>query len=212
MSYITAGKVFRMNCLNSSSGREVGVKYEYSNLAMGLLGHALTRKAGALDYQALVVARICKPLGMLDTTITLSEEQNSRLARGHLSNGMATLNWDLPTLTGAGAIRSSVHDMLKFVAACIEQKNEAFAEALVRCLGTRRELSSRSWVALGWHVSGAGAEEMVWHNGATGGYCSFVGFRPATRTGVVVLCNRQKGKGPTPAALGNEIVSWAETR
>lgn len=39
-------------------------------------------------------------------------------------------------------------------------------------------------VALGWHVTGAG---VVWHNGMTGGYASFVGFDPETGRGVVIL-------------------------
>jgi hypothetical protein len=29
----------------------------------------------------------------------------------------------------------------------------------------------------------------VWHNGGTYGFRSFAGFNPATKTGVVVLCN-----------------------
>ncbi|OCP34494.1 DUF3471 domain-containing protein [Ensifer sp. LC163] len=34
-----------------------------------------------------------------------------------------------------------------------------------------------------------GETQIVWHNGGTGGYRSFVGFRPATGVGVVVLSN-----------------------
>ena len=37
--------------------RDIGAKYEYSNLGAGLLGHALARRAG-MDYEALVRARI----------------------------------------------------------------------------------------------------------------------------------------------------------
>src|SRR5580704_8332194 len=38
--------------------RDIGSKYEYSNLGVGLLGHALTRRAG-MDYEAMVKTRIC---------------------------------------------------------------------------------------------------------------------------------------------------------
>ena len=50
-------------------------EYEYSNLGMGLLGCILTEKAGKKNYEELVVERICDPLKMSDTRITLSDDQ-----------------------------------------------------------------------------------------------------------------------------------------
>jgi serine-type D-Ala-D-Ala carboxypeptidase/endopeptidase len=41
-------------------------------------------------------------------------------------------------------------------------------------------------MALGWAVTGNG---IVWSNGSTAGYRSFVGYRPGSRAGVVVLSN-----------------------
>ena len=51
--------------------RDVGSKFEYSNLGGGLLGFALARRAGT-DYESLVRSRITAPLGMKSTGITLS--------------------------------------------------------------------------------------------------------------------------------------------
>ena len=47
-------------------GRDVGAQYEYSNLGGGLLGHVLALRAG-MSYEALVEARITRPLGMTST-------------------------------------------------------------------------------------------------------------------------------------------------
>ena len=44
-------------------------------------------------------------------------------------------------------------------------------------------------IALGWHVFLVNGKEIVWHNGGTGGYRSFMGFDPKTRMGVVALSN-----------------------
>ena len=44
-------------------------------------------------------------------------------------------------------------------------------------------------VAFGWHILKDKGSEIVWHNGGTGGYHSFVGFDPKAGTGVVVLSN-----------------------
>lgn len=69
----------------------------------------LARQAG-IDYETLVRELICVPLGLESTVITLSSEMNARLATGHNSALEAFPNWDLPTLAGAGALRSTVND------------------------------------------------------------------------------------------------------
>src|SRR5882724_13047002 len=62
--------------------RDPGEKYEYSNVAVGLLGHALSRRAGT-SYEQMVRQRVWEPLRMSSTTIALSAEQRKRLAIGH---------------------------------------------------------------------------------------------------------------------------------
>ena len=64
--------------------RDPGAQWEYSNLGVGLLGHALSLKANK-TYEALVADRITGPLKLKDTTIALSAEQTKRLAPGCLS-------------------------------------------------------------------------------------------------------------------------------
>src|SRR5215471_14205992 len=59
--------------------RDIGEKFEYSNLAVGLLGTALARRAG-MDYETLVRTRITGPLKMDSTSITLTVEMKQRLA------------------------------------------------------------------------------------------------------------------------------------
>src|SRR5437762_5105440 len=86
--------------------RDIGEKYEYSNLGVGLLGHVLARKAG-MSYEELVTKRILEPLGMKDTAITLSASMRARLAPGHDAGGAPVPTWDLPVLAGAGALRST---------------------------------------------------------------------------------------------------------
>ncbi len=55
--------------------RDIGTEYEYSNLGGGLLGHALTLRARATDYESLVHARVIAPLGMTSTAITLTPDR-----------------------------------------------------------------------------------------------------------------------------------------
>jgi CubicO group peptidase (beta-lactamase class C family) len=96
--------------------RAPGAKADYSNLGMGLLGHILTL-VGGKSYEDLVLERVCRPLGLNDTAIALTEEQKCRLARGHAGEAEPVSYWDMPTLAGAGALRSSVAEMLRFLQA-----------------------------------------------------------------------------------------------
>ena len=77
--------------------------------AMGLLGHVLARHMGT-TYERLVVERICKPLDMDDTRISLNQDQRKRLSPPYDMALKPAKNWDIPALTGAGAIRSSAND------------------------------------------------------------------------------------------------------
>jgi CubicO group peptidase (beta-lactamase class C family) len=170
--------------------RDIGSQFEYSNLGGGLLGHALARRAG-MDYEALVHSRITGPLGMSSTGITLAPEMKARLAVGHNDKLQATSNWDLPTLAGAGALRSSANDLLTFLAANLGYVKSPLTPAMASMLAVRRPTGAPGLgeIGLGWIVVKPSENEIVWHNGGTGGYRSFVGFEPKAGVGVVVLSN-----------------------
>ena len=173
--------------------RDIGSTYEYSNLGGGLLGHVLARRAGT-DYEALVESRICGPLGMKSTAITLAPEMKARLAVGHNAALEPVKNWDLPTLAGAGALRSTANDLLSFLAANLGYSKSPLEPAMAAMLKTRRPTGQAGLeIAMGWHIFTG--KEIAWHNGGTGGYRSFIGFDPKTRIGVVALSNTSTNVG-----------------
>jgi D-alanyl-D-alanine-carboxypeptidase/D-alanyl-D-alanine-endopeptidase len=169
--------------------RDIGAKYEYSNLGAGILGQVLAMRAGS-DFETLVKTRITQPLGMNSTVITLDGDLKSRMTIGHNDALKAVPNWDLPTLAGAGALRSDAEDMLKFVGAHLGLIKSPLKPAMQSMLAklTPTEDPNMS-IGLGWHILKAKGANIVWHNGGTGGFRSFVGFNPASKVGVVVLSN-----------------------
>ncbi|NUN99225.1 MAG: serine hydrolase [Saprospiraceae bacterium] len=172
--------------------RDIGSAYEYSNLAQGLLGHILALKAGK-SFEALVVEKIALPLGMTSTKITFDDRMRQNLAIGH-SDGEPAANWDIPTLAGAGAIRSSLHDMLLYVAANMGLKKSKLKRAMQMSHQPRHDkVGGGTRVGLGWHISKGAEGDVIWHNGGTGGYRTFAGFVKETGKGVVVLTNSTKG-------------------
>ena len=169
--------------------RDIGSKYEYSNFGVGLLGHALARRAGT-DYESLVKSRVCEPLGMSATGITLSAEMKTRLATGHNKDRKPVSNWDLPTLAGAGALRSTANDLLRFLAANLSYTETPLAEAMASLLNPRSPTGAPNTdVARAWHIQTKNDVEIISHGGGTGGYRTFVGYSPKSRVGVVVLSN-----------------------
>lgn len=165
--------------------REPGERYEYSNLGVGLLGHALSLKAGK-RYEQLLVERICTPLGMNDTRITLDERLKSRLAAAHMGE-LVVANWDADSLAGAGAIRSTVDDMLTYLAAETGLVKSPLADAIKLTQQRRADAGEDAYIGLAWHIGNRTGTR--WHDGGTGGYSSFVAFEPQKKVGVVVLVN-----------------------
>ncbi|MBA4070918.1 MAG: serine hydrolase [Gemmatimonas sp.] len=170
--------------------RGIGEKYEYSNVGMGLLGFALALRAG-MSYEDLVAARVLKPLRMADTRITLSAALQRRLAPGHAPDGTVVKNWDFTTLAGAGALRSTVNDMLTYIRANADSTSKPLGPTLAMTHGERHAAGSPVvTIGLGWHrLRTPAGNWIVWHNGGTGGYRSFTGYSEKTGEGLVVLAN-----------------------
>jgi D-alanyl-D-alanine-carboxypeptidase/D-alanyl-D-alanine-endopeptidase len=175
--------------------RDIGSQYEYSNLGGGLLGYLLARRAG-MDYEALVRTRICEPLGMKSTGVALSPNNKARFAVGHNQALEPVAYWDLTTLAGAGALRSTANDLLSFLAANLGYTKSPLAPAMAAMLTVRRPTGTPGLeIALGWHILTKDGREIIWHNGGTGGFRTFIGYDPRTRVGVVALSNTSTTTG-----------------
>jgi CubicO group peptidase (beta-lactamase class C family) len=139
-----------------------------------------------MDYETLVRVLITEPLGMPDTGITLSASMKRRMATGHNAMLAPVANWDFPTLAGAGALRSSVNDMLTFLEAFLGYRESPLTPAMKAMLEVSRPVGKTGFeIGLGWNILG----EIVWHDGGTGGFRSFIGYDPKARVGVVALSN-----------------------
>jgi serine-type D-Ala-D-Ala carboxypeptidase/endopeptidase len=170
--------------------RDPGAQYEYSNLGAGLLGHALALRAG-MSYEELVRERVLGPLGMTSTSITLDASQKARGAQGVTPDGDVSPYWDLPTFAGAGALRSTLGDMLRFLYANLRPPEGALGRAIAASHMARFRVNAALSLGLGWHMSTFRGETILWHNGGTGGFHSMMAWNPGTGTGAVVLGNSQ---------------------
>ena len=167
--------------------RDPGEQYEYSNLGVGLLGHALALRAGT-SYEALLRERILEPLGMTSTVITLGQRWKE-MANGHTADGDVTSLWDIPTLAGAGALRSSMADMMRFLAANLNPPDTPLGRAIVASHEHRFRSNAVLSLGLNWHRVFFRGDTLIFHNGGTGGFRTMLAWNPKTRAGAVLLGN-----------------------
>ncbi len=201
---------FYQGLSNTTVTREPGTKVEYSTFGSALLGNILTLKSNISSYEELLTKRVLNVLGMDSTSINLSNAQKSRLAIGHLyGQELPSLNFSNPIAPGGG-LYSSASDMMKFISAnmgLIKTKlDKAMQEShLIRLssgflipnnIGVSANNATTGtgfYVGLGWFVTTDFGNEIIWHNGATGGgYNAFMAFNPATDRGIVILCSSDR--------------------
>lgn len=167
---------------------DIGARYYYSNLGFGLLADVLARRAGQ-DFEQVLIDRVCGPLGLIDTRFGLTAAQRDRKAGVHDWRHGKTPEMEFGGMKGAGALRSTARDLLRFLAANAGLDDTVlWAPAQLSHLH-RRSAGGNVDVGLGWHSHTHGGRRLVVHNGATYGNISFAGFDREGRRGVVVLSN-----------------------
>jgi CubicO group peptidase (beta-lactamase class C family) len=165
--------------------RDPGATYEYSNLGFGLLGYALAQWKHT-TYRAAIDDAILNPLGMTMSGTVLSDAMRAHLVPGHDQTGTTAKNWDIDALAGAGAIRSTANDMLRYLKANMGIDQSPLGAAMKLAQQPRRDMTRTMRIGLAWMTTGKG---IVWHDGATGGYRSFLGLTADRQRGVIVLSN-----------------------
>jgi CubicO group peptidase (beta-lactamase class C family) len=184
-------------------------RYEYSNLGGSVLGYAMGKKTGK-TYEQLVQERICRPLGMANTAVELTDTMREKLATPYDEKKQPVKNWDLPGFAAGGGLRSSMRDMLQFAQAAAGVF-DAFPELAAHpdhplIVGMKtastlhyEEAATNRRMGLGWHFNGNGD---LTHNGQTGGYHSFIIVNPGTHRAIVLLTNTAAGD---PDRLGETL-------
>ena len=177
---------------------EPGVRAQYSNVGMALLGRLLANRVGT-DYESLLKERVLDPLGMHDTVIALSVNQRRRLAPGHDRYLQPVGTWEMRVMPASGSLRSTANDMLKFLAAHLGYTDGPLSSAMEYQRATRQPPNGSA--ALGLSVRRSRGEEQFGHDGGKEGYRSGLGFNPRSRTGIVVLANARTDDLPINIAL-----------
>jgi serine-type D-Ala-D-Ala carboxypeptidase/endopeptidase len=187
---------------NTTLSSEPGIKADYSDIGMGLLGHILSLRTG-VSFDQLVKDRILNVLAMDSTGmrmdasgISVPENIKSRFAKGHIAGKEVNLEYIPETIQSAGAMYSTTDDLLKYLSANIGLIQTGIKDAIQETHLIRHsfgdssdhKLLTKDYIGLGWTVTTDFGKEVIWHTGSIDGYTSLIGFNPTTQIGLVILC------------------------
>lgn len=160
-------------------------KYAYSNVGYKLLGYAL-EQVYKLSYEELLARYITDVLGMKDTRVAYAQKENRKLLKGFDRNGKeaAAMPVEMP---GAGAIHSSLDDMLKYAAYQLAE-NDAAVRLSHRVIYGNVDQEARGFQ---WAIGKTrNWDYYIRADGGTEGFRTFCALYPNERIGIVLLSNQ----------------------
>ena len=177
-----------------------GSTYSYSNLAMGLLGVILERIYG-LPYEALLKEKIFTPFKMAESYST-SVLDSTQAAQPTAEDGSPTSYWNFKALAGAGAIKSTTTDLLRYALQyTLKPRTKGQPDARLLLTEKPTHTTATQQIALGWHLSLPHSTPFIMeHSGGTGGFSSYLGICPQQQVAIAVLVNSTGHTAPDAMA------------
>lgn len=173
----------------------------YSNLGVGLLGHLLG-KVYAKGWEDAVVTKICLPLRMQNTKV----QPDQKLPRATpYAADQVVKEWHIDALAGAGALRSTAADMMKFGTAMLKPEQTPLKDAFAIAMTTQADAPALGGqIGLGVFLGKFDGAAVYHHGGGTGGYRTELQVIPAQGSVRVVLINNDSLEGSAVIAATSE--------
>ncbi|MFZ1320228.1 MAG: serine hydrolase [Ignavibacteria bacterium] len=192
---------------NHRLSRTPGECFLYSNLGVSFLGVVLTHTLGK-EIDSLFIQKISDPLGLPDTRIFLTQEQDLRRATGYGPNGDSTgyFKDSWPAFYAAGGLYTTIKDFTKYLEFNMGLINNGMQNVLDSAHLIRRvsndtchNPNSKGRVGLVWQMSPLFPElnnnfYFTWKDGGVPGFSSFICFTTDSskniKSGVAMIVNQ----------------------
>jgi CubicO group peptidase (beta-lactamase class C family) len=181
---LTSADVYR-DAANASLG-EPG-EFQYSNLGYALLGALLvegpSRSSSYTEaYLDRVHSGVLAPLGLPRFSGTSASDA---LPSAYTVNGRRTASWTFDGYIAAGGVIAPAADVLRYVRSVHDLPSELATAAVPHA-----EAGDDRHIGYGWLIEELeSGETMIWHNGGTGGFRTFVAALPRRGMTVGVFSN-----------------------
>ena len=195
-----------MNRIQKVNIQEKDHSFEYSNFGMATIGLVL-EKVYDEDYTLLMNRYLKEELGLSHTK--LPDESDD------LKNAW---QWkDSDAYLPAGALRSTILDLLEYAQMNLTG-NPDYLTLTHKSLLTINA-SSQTREKMGIHMDEIGiswiidtGNSIVWHNGGTGNYNSYIGFDKEKQIAVVVLSNLPPNVRIPATVIGIEVLTTLQKK
>ncbi len=180
--------------------------FKYSNFGMSVLGAVLEQVYNE-DFTTLMNSYIIEELELKNTIISdPSVDLDNSWEWSHLD-----------AYIPAGALLSNVIDMMTYVKihmidnpTYLSMGHEALAQVDATSGSYKKMGIGIDGVGLGWMIDGG--NNIIWHNGATANYNSYVGFDKEKQIGVVVLSNLPPDYRVPSTIMGIKILTNLQSK
>jgi CubicO group peptidase (beta-lactamase class C family) len=188
--------------------------YKYSNAGIGLLSYLVATATGK-SWEDQVNSEILQPLGMADTTLRPTPEQQKRLAQGHNRAGQNAPRWPVFAWYAAGGLRSTAHDMISFGEANLghtEVNGTPVSAELIAAMQLAQKPiftmpNGSNKQAMAWVNNMGGGNPnlhpVIVKNGGTAGFGNVIAINPTKDAAIFIGMNQV---GANPAMKGIEIL------
>jgi CubicO group peptidase (beta-lactamase class C family) len=187
--------------------------YKYSNAGIGLLSYLVATATGK-TWEDQINSEILQPLGMADTTLRPTPEQQKRLAQGHTRAGQDAPRWPVYAWYAAGGLRSTAHDMISFGEAYLghnEVNGKPVSAELIAAMQLAQKpiytMPNGNKQAMAWMNNMGGGNPnvhpVIVKNGGTSGFGTMIAINPTKDAAIFIGMNQV---GVDPAEKGVEIL------
>lgn len=203
----------------STTPRNGAGTIQYSNYGEAVLGNALTQCAHAESWASLMSDRVTRVLGL--DSVSLEADANAPQGYDIALNPQAPWTWNEKGMAPAGALQSNILDLSKLLQMSMTPGDFKGKDILTKSqeilVTDDAPNAPMTAIAMNW-IHGLGAlrgiaqsdataeamKDIIWHNGQTGTFNSYIGFLPQQQIGIVVL-----GDGATGHATDIGMLSLA---
>ncbi len=190
---------------------QIGFDYKYSHLGIAILGKTVSLKM-KMPFEQALKEFILDSLKMNDTRISWNDQELKRRVSGYNQKGIKAEYWSADVFAPVIGLHSSPSDMMKFLQSNISIKKNYYVDLLDYTHNPRikpgKLLDDDIEIALGWKISTLKSSEnkIVWQDGTTGGFASFIGFDETTHKGAFILSSTSK----KVEGMGKQILELME--
>lgn len=179
--------------------------WQYSDSGFVTLGFAMVGRPGPPDgrgYTQILADLVTGPLNMSNTTtLDKLERQGTPIATGYINDTE-------PDKTPGSDLYSTTDDMLKWINASLGSGTSSVITELSQAIA----LTQQTWyvspqphqsnMGLAWQLE-KGGNQVIWKNGAAGGYTAWIGLLPSQKLGLAMITNC---RGVSPDAFARELL------